>query len=74
MSETIRVHLVRFKGRENYIMRYLDPVTGKQVARSTRTAKRRDAETRRREMGSRVARRPLSKAKCHAVAGVPRAI
>ncbi|MEQ8846138.1 site-specific integrase [Botrimarina sp.] len=44
MSETITVHVVKYPGRTNLMMRYRCPVTRKQVARSTGTAKRREAE------------------------------
>ncbi len=44
MNEEIRVHVVKYQGRKNLMMRYLDTMTNKQVARSTRTARRREAE------------------------------
>jgi integrase len=40
----IKVRVVKYPDRKNYMMRYEDPVTGQQVARSTGTNKRRDAE------------------------------
>ncbi|REJ66661.1 MAG: site-specific integrase [Planctomycetota bacterium] len=40
----IKVRVVKYPDRKNYMMRYEDPVTGQQVARSTRTFKRREAE------------------------------
>lgn len=44
MGEEIKVHVVRYKGKRNLMMRYLDPYTGKHVAKTTRTRNRRDAE------------------------------
>jgi integrase len=45
MSEgEIRVHVVKYPGRKNLVMRYLDPVTGKQVTKSAESARRKDAE------------------------------
>lgn len=41
---TIKVHVVKFKARENLMMRYLDPETGKRVVRSTGTSRKREAE------------------------------
>jgi integrase len=43
MAETVRVHVVDY-GRKSLYMRYVDPLTGKQVVRSTGTINRRDAE------------------------------
>lgn len=43
MKEQIRVHVVNY-GRPCLYMRYRDPVTGKQVARTTGTAKQKEAE------------------------------
>ena len=43
MSEEINVHVVNY-GRQSLYMRYTDPVTGKQVTRSTGTRRKRDAE------------------------------
>ncbi|MDC0936713.1 tyrosine-type recombinase/integrase [Pirellulales bacterium] len=43
MHETIKVHIVKYKGRKNLMMRYLDPFTGKQIARSTGTADEKEA-------------------------------
>ncbi len=40
----IKVRVVKYPDRKNYMMRYEDPVTGQQVARSTGTAKRREAD------------------------------
>ena len=42
--EDIRVHIVKFKDRKNWMMRYLDPETGKHIARSTGTTKKKEAE------------------------------
>ena len=42
----ITVHVVERKGRPNRFMRYTDPVTGKQVSRSTGTQNRKEAELR----------------------------
>lgn len=44
MNDLIKVHVVTYKRQTNLFMRYRDPVTGKQVARSTGTPKKRDAE------------------------------
>jgi len=47
MADTpINVHVVKYKGRSHLMMRYVDPVTGRQRARSTKTADRRTAERR----------------------------
>ena len=44
MEEQIRVYVVKYPGRTNLMMRYLDPLSNKQVARSTGTSKQREAE------------------------------
>jgi integrase len=44
MNDQIKVHVVAYKNRPNLVMRYVDPLTGKQVAKSAKTSKRRDAE------------------------------
>ncbi|WP_428305503.1 tyrosine-type recombinase/integrase [Lacipirellula sp.] len=44
MIDQIKVHVVRYSAQTNLIMRYRDPVTGRQVVRSTGTPKKRDAE------------------------------
>lgn len=44
MNEEIKVHVVKYKDRANLMMRYEDPMTGKQIARSTGTTKKREAE------------------------------
>ena len=45
MSENeIQVTVVKYPDRKYFMMRYIDPITGKQVARSTRTTRRREAE------------------------------
>ena len=44
MEEQIRVYVVKYPGRTNLVMRYLDPLSNKQVARSTGTSKQREAE------------------------------
>ncbi len=44
MASEITVHVVKYKGRGNLMMRYRCPVTGKQIARSTGTSRRREAE------------------------------
>ncbi len=36
MSDEIRVHVVKYPDRENLVMRYPDPYTGRHVAKSTR--------------------------------------
>ena len=40
----IQVTVVRYPDRRSFMMRYIDPVTGKQKARSTATTNRREAE------------------------------
>lgn len=40
----IRVHVVRYPNSRNLIMRYVCPMTGKQVNRSTKTSKKSEAE------------------------------
>ena len=42
-EEEIHVHIVKEKDRANYSMRYIDPMTGKVVKKSTGKAKRKDA-------------------------------
>lgn len=44
MDGLIKVYFVKFAGRANLMMRYTDPINGKQVARSTGTSRKRDAE------------------------------
>lgn len=44
MSNEITVHVVKYPGRTNLMMRYRDPITGKQVARTTGSTKQREAE------------------------------
>ena len=48
MESEIRVYVVNYPGRTNLVMRYRDPFTGKQIARTTGTDKQRDAERRKR--------------------------
>ena len=43
-EENIQVTVVKRSDRKYFMMRYIDPVTGKQAARSTRTTRRREAE------------------------------
>ena len=40
----INVTIVKYEDRKYFLMRYVDPITGKRVFRSTRTAIRREAE------------------------------
>jgi len=42
MNEEIKVHVIDY-GRKNLYMRYSDPITGKQIARSTGTRKKAEA-------------------------------
>lgn len=42
--EAVRVHVVKYRDRDNLVMRYRCPLTGKQVSRSTGTSQRRVAE------------------------------
>ena len=44
MNNDIRVHVVKYKNRKNLVMRYVDPLTGRQVSRTARTVRKRDAE------------------------------
>ncbi len=44
MNEEIRVRVVKFSDRVNLVMRYVDPLTSKQVTRTTRTTRKREAE------------------------------
>ncbi|HMP08138.1 MAG TPA: phage integrase N-terminal SAM-like domain-containing protein [Lacipirellulaceae bacterium] len=44
MDDRIKVHVVKYPDRDNFMMRYRDPDTGRHVARSTGTNKQRDAE------------------------------
>ena len=46
MNDTVRVHLVQEKDRQNLTMRYRDPITGRQVKRSAETSNRKEAERR----------------------------
>ena len=43
MDETVRVHLIREKDRQNLTMRYRDPVTGKHVKKSSGTSNQKEA-------------------------------
>lgn len=43
MPDEIRVHVVKMASSPNLYMRYVDPATGKQVARSTGTSKKTEA-------------------------------
>lgn len=43
MIDEIRVHVVKMTSSPNFYMRYVDPATGKQVARSTGTNKKAEA-------------------------------
>jgi integrase len=44
MDDRIKVHVVKYTGRDNLVMRYVDPDSGRQVIRSTGTTNRRDAD------------------------------
>jgi len=44
MNEDIRVHVVKFRDRKNLAMRYVDPVTEKQISKTSGTTRRREAE------------------------------
>jgi len=44
MSEEIRVHVVKYPDRDNLVMRYKDPMSGRVVSRSTGATKRKEAE------------------------------
>jgi hypothetical protein len=43
MRDTIKVHVVKYPDRDNLMMRYRDPYTGRHVARSTGTTKHGEA-------------------------------
>lgn len=42
--DEIKVHVVKYPDRDNYVMRYLDPLTNKHVSRSTRTTRKSEAD------------------------------
>lgn len=42
--DEIKVYVVKFRDRDNFVMKYIDPHTGQNVRRSTGTSKRREAE------------------------------
>jgi len=42
-AKQVSVHVVRYKDRPNWVMRYTDPNTGKQVIRSSGTSNRKEA-------------------------------
>jgi integrase len=42
--DEIKVYVIKFKDRDNYVMKYTDPMTGKNVRRSTGTNKLKAAE------------------------------
>ena len=44
MNEEIKVHVVKYAARSNLVMRYVDPVTGRQVSKTTGTSRKREAE------------------------------
>ena len=43
MAEIIKVHVVKYPDRDNLVMRYLDPFTGRQVQRTTGTTSAKEA-------------------------------
>lgn len=43
MSEEIKVHVVKYPDRENLMLRYTDPHTGRHVAKSAKTANEKEA-------------------------------
>jgi integrase len=43
MEESIRVHVVKYPDRDNLVLRYRDPITGKHVTKSAGTAKTSEA-------------------------------
>lgn len=43
MTDEIKVHVVKYPDRQNLVMRYRDPETGRQVQRSTGTTKQKEA-------------------------------
>jgi integrase len=43
MQDTIKVHVVKYPDRDNLVMRYRDPMSGRHVQRSTGTMKRSEA-------------------------------
>ena len=43
MTDEIKVHVVKYPDRNNFMLRYLDPLTGKHVAKSAGTANERKA-------------------------------
>jgi integrase len=44
MNDQIRVHVVKYSGRINLMMRYRCPLTGKQIGKSSGTPRRKEAE------------------------------
>ena len=44
MNDQIKVRVIKYPNRANLVMRFIDPLTGKQITRSAKTNKRRDAE------------------------------
>lgn len=44
MTESITVYVVKYRDRDNLVMRYRCPLTNKQVSRSTGTTRRKEAE------------------------------
>jgi integrase len=44
MTDEIKVHVVKYPDRANLVMRYVDPFSGRQVQRSTKTTNKRDAD------------------------------
>ena len=73
MSDEIKVHVVKYPDRDNLVMRYVDPFTGRHVAKSARTADNKKA-TAWLPCGRRIAERPLQVAIASDVARIPQQI
>ena len=74
MSDQIKVHVVKFADRANLMMRYTDPISGKQVARSTGTSRKRDAERVAAKWEAELREGRLQQAQPAGVGRVPRAV
>ena len=53
MSEEIKVSVIRYPDRDNLVLRYVDPVTGKHKTKSAGTKSEKDAQKGRRQVAER---------------------
>ena len=74
MHEEIRVTVCKYPDRANLVLRYVDPLTGKQQTKSAGTARRSQSDRRRGGMAGRDTHRPLCPTVPHDVGGLPQAI